>query len=175
MNDRSDAPTRRTSIGATLPHDSAHLHVAGEAAYIDDIVEPRGTLHAALGKSEKAHARVLGIDLAAVRGAPGVVAVVTGAEIPGVNDVGPVIHDEPILADTLVQYVGQPIFAVAATSVNAARRAAKRAAIEYAELPAVFTIEEALAALEMPAESGESLVAEVRADQDNLAGFLTVR
>jgi xanthine dehydrogenase large subunit len=146
MNDRSAAGSDSTLIGATLPHDSAHLHVAGEAQYIDDIVEPHGTLHAALGKSAKAHARILGVDLVAVRASPGVVAVVTGAEIPGVNDVGPVIHDEPILADTLVQYIGQPIFAVAATSVNAARRAALQAKIEYAELPARFTIDEALEA-----------------------------
>jgi xanthine dehydrogenase large subunit len=174
MNDRSDGEASRTSIGATLPHDSAHLHVAGEAAYIDDIVEPRGTLHAALGKSEKAHARVLGIDLTAVRAAPDVVSVVTGSEIPGVNDVGPVIHDEPILADSLVQYVGQPIFAVAATSVNAARRAAKRAAIEYAELPAVFTIDEALAAQSfvLPTERivrGDAAAA-IRAASHRLAG-----
>ncbi len=133
-------------IGATPAHDSAHLHVAGEADYIDDIVEPRGTLYAALGKSEKAHARILGLDLARVRAAPGVVAVVTAAEIPGVNDVGPILHDEPILADALVQYVGQPIFAVAATSVNAARRAARLARVKYDALPAVLTIDEALAA-----------------------------
>ncbi len=146
MTDRFEHPPGSTLVGEALVHDSAHLHVAGEAAYVDDIVEPRGTLYAALGKSEKAHARIRGVDLAAVRAAPGVVAVVTGGDIPGVNDVGPVIHDEPILADTLVQYVGQPVFAVAATSVNAARRAASLAAIEYAELPAIFTIDEALAA-----------------------------
>ncbi|HET9764943.1 MAG TPA: molybdopterin cofactor-binding domain-containing protein, partial [Casimicrobiaceae bacterium] len=128
------------------PHDSAHLHVAGEADYVDDLVEPRGTLHAALGKSEKPHARILGVDLAAVRSAPGVVAVLTGADVPGVNDVGPVIHDEPILADTLVQYVGQPMFAVAASSVCAARRAARLARVEYEPLPAILTIEDALAA-----------------------------
>jgi xanthine dehydrogenase large subunit len=133
-------------IGAAPAHDSAHLHVAGEAVYIDDIVEPRGTLYAALGKSEKAHARVAALDLAAVRAAPGVVSVMTGADIPGVNDVGPIIHDEPILADRLVQYVGQPIFAVAANSINAARRAAKLAHVRYDELPAILTIDEALAA-----------------------------
>jgi xanthine dehydrogenase large subunit len=146
MNDRADTPGDAALIGATPAHDSAHLHVAGEAHYIDDIVEPRGTLYAALGKSPKAHARIVSLDLARVHAAPGVVAIVTGADIPGVNDVGPIIHDEPILADTLVQYVGQPVFAVAATSMNAARRAAALARIEYAELPAIFTIDEALAA-----------------------------
>jgi xanthine dehydrogenase large subunit len=161
-------------IGATPAHDSARLHVAGEAAYVDDIVEPRGTLHAALGKSEKAHARIRGLDLAAVRAAPGVVAVVTAAEIPGVNDVGPVIHDEPILADTLVQYIGQPIFAVAATSVNAARRAAKLARVEYERLPAILTIDDALAAQSfvLPTEHlarGDAAAA-LRAASHRLAG-----
>jgi xanthine dehydrogenase large subunit len=146
VNDRSEARIPTSLLGAALAHDSAHLHVAGEADYIDDLVEPRGTLYAALGKSAKAHARIVALDLAAVRASPGVVAVMTGADIPGVNDVGPVIHDETILADTLVQYVGQPIFAVAATSVNEARRAAMLARIDYEELPAIFTIDEALAA-----------------------------
>lgn len=144
MNQPTSPPGASTPIGAELPHDSAHLHVAGEAAYVDDIVEPRGTLYAALGKSTKAHARIVGIDTSAVRAAPGVLAVVTAGDIPGVNDVGPVLRDEPILADDLVQYVGQPIFAVAATSVNAARRATGLAQIEYAELSAVLSIDEAL-------------------------------
>jgi xanthine dehydrogenase large subunit len=146
MNDPQPPAWASALIGAELPHESAHLHVAGEAAYVDDIVAPQGTLHAALGKSTRAHARILGVDTAAVAAAPGVVAVITAGDIPGRNDVGPVVHDEPILADTLVQYVGQPLFAVAATSVNAARKAAKLARIEYAELPAVLTIDAALAA-----------------------------
>jgi xanthine dehydrogenase large subunit len=146
VNDPAPPAAAATLIGAQLPHDSAHLHVAGAAAYVDDIAEPRGTLHAALGKSTRAHARIVSVDTSAVSGAPGVAAVLTAGDIPGRNDVGPVLHDEPILADTLVQYVGQPIFAVAATSVNAARRAARRGQIEYAGLPAVLTIDEALAA-----------------------------
>ena len=122
MNDASIPPSNVALIGKALHHESAHLHVAGEATYIDDIVEPRGTLHAALGRSTKPHARIVALDLDAVRAAPGVIAVLTAAGIPGVNDCGPVLHDDPILADGLVQYVGQPIFAVAATSVKAARR-----------------------------------------------------
>ena len=146
MNERAATLTSAEPIGAELPHDSAHLHVAGEAAYIDDIPEPRGTLHAAVGKSTIAHGRIRALDLDAVRAVPGAIAVVTAADIPGVNDVGPVMRDEPILADALVQYVGQPIFAVAATSVNAARRAATLAKVEYETLPAILTIDEALAA-----------------------------
>jgi xanthine dehydrogenase large subunit len=127
------------------PHESAHLHVAGEATYVDDIREAAGTLHCALGLSERAHARIRSIDLECVRAAPGVVAVLTAADIPGENDCGPIVHDDPILADGLVQYVGQPVFAVVATSYRAARRAARAAAIDYDDLPAVLTPQEAKA------------------------------
>jgi xanthine dehydrogenase large subunit len=146
MNDASTRPSRSALIGEAVPHESAHLHVTGAATYIDDIVEPRDTLHAALGRSAKPHARIVALDLAAVRASPGVVAVLTASGIPGINDCGPVLRDDPILADGLVQYVGQPIFAVAATSVKAARQAALRARVEYAELPAILTIDDALAA-----------------------------
>jgi xanthine dehydrogenase large subunit len=155
MNDRGHPLKPSTElIGAALPQDSAHLHVAGEADYIDDIAEPRGCLHAAVGKSAIAHGRILSLDLDPVRAAPGVVAVLQAADIPGINDVGPVIRDEPIIADALVQYVGQPIFAVAATSVNAARRAATLARVEYETLAPVLTIDAALAAnsLVLPTE-----------------------
>jgi xanthine dehydrogenase large subunit len=133
-------------VGAEIPHDSAHLHVAGEANYTDDLMEPAGTLHAAVGASPIAHGRILALDLDAVRAAPGVVAVITCADISGVNDVGPIEHDDPILADGLVQYVGQPVFAVVASSVNAARRAAKLGRFDLEPLPAILTIDDALAA-----------------------------
>ena len=139
------AAATRGAVGEPVRHDSAHLHVAGEATYTDDILEARGTLHGAFGLSHRAHARLKSMDLAAVRAAPGVVAVITAAEIPGANDVGPILHDDPILAAGEVQYVGQPIFLVAAETVDQARRAARLAAIEYEELPAILTIEEALA------------------------------
>ena len=89
-------------VGAPLPHDSAHLHVTGEAVYTDDIPEVRGTLHAAIGMSERAHARIKSIDLTRVRAAPGVVAVLTAKDVPGKNDYGPVVADDPIFATTLV-------------------------------------------------------------------------
>src|SRR3546814_1861469 len=72
--------------GASLPHESAELHVSGEATYTDDIPEIQGTLHCALGMSQKAHARITAMDLDAVRRAPGVVAVLTAADIPGENN-----------------------------------------------------------------------------------------
>ena len=126
-------------VGKSHPHESAALHVTGEATYADDIPELHGTLHAALGLSQKAHANIKSINLDAVKSAQGVVAVFTAANIPGTNDCGPILHDDPILADGLVQYVGQPIFAVIADSHDHARRAARMAKIDYEELPAILT------------------------------------
>jgi xanthine dehydrogenase large subunit len=133
----------KSATHAVLPHESAHLHVSGEATYTDDIPELAGTLYAALGLSQKAHALVESIDFSAVESASGVVAVLTAADIPGENDCGPIVHDDPILADGLAQFLGQPLFAVIAESYDAARRAARKAVVEYRELPAVLTPQEA--------------------------------
>jgi xanthine dehydrogenase large subunit len=133
-------------VGAPLKHDSAHLHVTGRATYTDDIALPAGALHAALGMSAVAHGRIRSMDLAAVRAAPGVVCVMVAADIPGHNSYGPILDDDPIFAFDEVQCVGQPIFAVAATSTEAARRAAKLAKVDYEELPAILDIRSALAA-----------------------------
>jgi len=134
------------AVGVARPHESAELHVLGQATYTDDIPELQGTLHAALGLSSKAHARINAMDLTPVRNAPGVVAVYTAADIVGTNDCGPIIHDDPILSAGEVMYVGQPIFIVVADTHDNARRAARRAVVAYDELPAIFTPQEAKAA-----------------------------
>ncbi|MEX2122881.1 MAG: xanthine dehydrogenase molybdopterin binding subunit [Woeseia sp.] len=124
--------------GQAVPHDSSHLHVSGEALYTDDIPEPRDLLHLAVGMSTKAHARIRKLDLTAVRQARGVIDVMTAEDIPGKNNCGPVVADDPILAPGLVQYAGQAIFCVAATSVEQARKAARLARIEYDELRSIL-------------------------------------
>ena len=147
MNDTGMARIENwAEVGRARKHESAELHVRGEATYTDDIAELAGTLHAALGLSARAHARITGIDLAPVRASRGVVAVLTVADIPGLNDCGPIIHDDPILADGLVQYVGQPIFIVIADSHDNARRAARLALVDYDDLPAILTPQAARAA-----------------------------
>ena len=133
-------------VGEAIVHDSAHKHVAGRATYIDDIPEPPGTLHLALGLSARAHARIVAMDLAKVRAAPGVVAVFTHDDIPGQNNVGPVFKDDPLFAVDVVQYVGQAMFAVVATTRELARAAARLADISYEDRPAVITIAQAAAA-----------------------------
>ena len=130
--------------GKPIPHESAELHVSGDARYIDDIPLPADTLHAALGLSPVAHGRIRSLDLSAVRAAPGVVAVLTAADIPGENNYGPIKKDDPIFAAEIVECVGQPMFAVIATSPMAARRAARLFKADIEELPAIVDIREAI-------------------------------
>ena len=134
------------NVNAPQPHDAAALHVTGQARYVDDIPVPAGTLHLAFGLSEAAHGTITALDLDAVRAAPGVVAVLTAADLPHDNDVSPSIHDEPLLADGEVLYLGQPVFLVVAESHLAARRAARLGRAEIAARDAVLTIDDALAA-----------------------------
>lgn len=102
-----DAQADSKQVHVSRPHESAHLHVSGRATYTDDMPIVAGTLHAALGLSAKAHAKIVSMDFDAVRATPGVVAVFTAGDIPGVNDCGPIVHDDPVLADGVVQFVGQ--------------------------------------------------------------------
>jgi xanthine dehydrogenase large subunit len=127
-----------------LPHDSAAKHVQGLAQYIDDIREPEGTLHVAIGQSPKARGRLVSLDVSAVRAVPGVVAVITASDIPGRNDVSPAFGDDPMFVDREIGFHGQAVFAVVATDRDTARRAAKLAVMEIeAERPSV-TVEDAL-------------------------------
>ena len=131
-------------INEKRPHDSASKHVSGHATYTDDIKEPLGTLHGAIGWSQKAHAIIKKIDLSEVWRSEGVVSVVGCNDISGRNDVGPVFDGDPIFPQKKVEYFGQPLFAVAATSTELARKAVLKAKISYKDLIPIVTIEEAL-------------------------------
>ena len=130
--------------GQSIPHDSASKHVSGFAQYTDDISEPVNTLYGAIGWSKKAHAKIKKIDLKDVKKSEGVVSVITYNDIPGRNDVGPVFDGDPIFPKTKVEYFGQPLFAVAATSTELARKAVLKAKVIYQDLTPIVTIEEAL-------------------------------
>src|SRR5215217_9711671 len=108
MADRivQEPPSGGGAVHQPLPHDSADLHVAGAAAYVDDLPEAPGTLHLAFGLAGDGHARLIGLDLSAVRAVPGVVAVFTAADIPGENNVGPVFHDDLLFAEGEILYPG---------------------------------------------------------------------
>ena len=141
----ADAESAGARVGISRPHESAALHVAGEATYIDDIPELAGTLHCALGLTTAANGRLTAMSLDKIRAMPGVVTVITASDIPGPNDCGSIIHDDPILCDGEVRYYGQPAFAVIATTRDAARRAAGKAkeVLTIAAEPPVLTPQEA--------------------------------
>src|SRR5271156_554723 len=145
-NDVADFAQTTAVVHKPLPHDSARLHVQGAATYVDDIGEPAGTLHIAIGMATKASGKLKSLGLEAVRGAPGVVMILTAADIPGKNDVAPVFGDEPLFVDQDqdVMFHGQALFAVVARTRDQARRAARLAKIDVdARMPAV-TITDAL-------------------------------
>ena len=133
------------SVFEPLPHDAAALHVTGAARYVGDIPPPRGALHLAFGLSTIARGRIASLDLSAVRAAEGVHAVLTATDLPGDNDVSPSVHDEPLLSDGSVHYVGQPIFLVAAETHLLARKAARLGKISYHAENPILSIDEALA------------------------------
>jgi xanthine dehydrogenase large subunit len=155
MNKPADLPVLEQApfavAGVSRPHESAHLHVAGSAPYTDDLPELAGTLHAALGLSPVAHGTLKRIAVEALQALPGVVAVLTAKDIPGANDCGSLVHDDPILAGeagAALRYLGQPVYAVVATTREAARRAAAKAkdVIAADPLPPVLTPQAAHAA-----------------------------
>jgi len=132
-------------VGRNKKHESADKQVAGEAVYVDDRPALRGELHAAVGQSTIAHGNIVSMDLSAVKAAKGVVKVITVEDVPGHTDIGPVFPGDPVLAIGKVEFIGQPLFAVAATSYELARKAVKLAKVEYEELEAVLTVKDALA------------------------------
>ena len=148
-NKQEDCRLRRVSsmkqtIGIKSPHEAAHQHVQGSAPYIDDFPELTGMLYAAVGKSPVAHGKIISVDLSAVKSAPGVVDVIDAKAIPGSLNIAPVFGDENVFASDKVEFMGQAIFAVLATNMDDARRAAKLAKIKIKELKPVLSIEEAL-------------------------------
>ena len=134
------------TVGKALAHDSAVKHVSGTAAYVDDILEPEGCLHLAPGLSTIAAGSLKKLDLAAVRAAPGVVAVLTAKDVPGVNDCSPSIGGDPILAEKEILFHGQVLFAVAAETRLQARHAVRLAKVEYAEKKPLVTVQQGQAA-----------------------------
>jgi xanthine dehydrogenase large subunit len=134
------------ACGSSHPHESAAAQVAGAAPYIDDIPEVRGTLHAAPILSPVAHGRLKGVDARAALALPGVHGVVLSQDIPGDPILGAFAHDEPVFAQDTVQHVGQVIGLVVAETVMQARKAARQVVLDIEALPAVLSVQQAMAA-----------------------------
>jgi len=133
-----------TGVGKSVKHDSAPKHVAGEAVYVDDRLEFPNQLHVYARMSERAHARIVSIDTAPCYQIPGVAIAITAKDVPGQLDIGAVMPGDPLLADGKVEFIGQPVIAVAADSLETARQAAMAAIIEYEDLEPVLDVVEAL-------------------------------
>ena len=141
-------PASGVQQGTDVIHESAHLHVTGGATYTDDMPELAGTLYAAIIKSPVAHGELIGegIDREAILKEHGVVAVFTSRDIPGENNCGPIVHDDPFLAVGKVEFVGQAVAVVVAREMLYAREAAAKAKVQVKELTPILTIEEAMEA-----------------------------
>jgi xanthine dehydrogenase large subunit len=134
------------AAGAPHPHESARTQVQGRSPYVDDLPELKGTLHAAPVMSAVAHGRLRAIDATAALALPGVVGLVTAANIPGDPILATFVHDEPVLARDKVEHIGQVVALVVAHDVMQARRAARLVKLDIEALPAILTVREALAA-----------------------------
>jgi len=128
-----------------IPHESAVKHVTGESVYIDDILVNDQLLHGRVVYSPHAHAKIKSFDLNAAKQMPGVHAVLCYKDIPGHNQMGPVVHDEPCLAEKEVRCVGQAMFLIAAETEEQALQAEKAITVEYELLEPILDIETAIA------------------------------
>ncbi|MEA9977045.1 MULTISPECIES: xanthine dehydrogenase molybdopterin binding subunit [unclassified Pseudomonas] len=133
----------KTGVGRSVKHDSADKHVSGEAVYIDDRLEFPNQLHVYARMSDRAHARIISIDTAPCYAFEGVRIAITHEDIPGLKDIGPLLPGDPLLAIDTVEFVGQPVMAVAARDLETARKAAMAAIIEYEDLVPVLDVVEA--------------------------------
>jgi xanthine dehydrogenase large subunit len=145
----SDPAPRSTGhgpcIGRGISHESATAHVTGRAVYLDDLPPYRNELLIELIGSPFAHARIISIDASLAARTPGIAGVLTAADVPGDNRFGPIVHDEELLASSECRHVGQPIIALAGESRAALRLAREAVRLELEALPAVLSIDQAIA------------------------------
>jgi xanthine dehydrogenase large subunit len=132
-------------VGQEIPHEAASLHVTGEALYTDDLaVRTHGILHAHPVQAPHAHARIARLDTAPALAVPGVVRVLTAADVPGVNDAG-VKHDEPLFPSE-VMFFGHAVCWVLGETLEAARLGSLAVEVDYEPLPSLVTVHEAIEA-----------------------------
>ena len=123
-------------------HDCAHTHVTGESEYVDDKSIRKNELFMEVFYSTRAHAKITKLDLSVVNQDPNVIATYTGDDFYD-NRWGSIFQDQPLLATDKVQFAGEPIVIIVATSVEAAQYAKQKVIIEYEDLPAVLSIQQA--------------------------------
>lgn len=127
-----------------IEHESGVYHVTGEARYIDDLLVNERLLYGRVLYSRVSHGKIIACNIDAANELPGVKAILTHKDIPGANQMGPVIHDELVLAKDRVTFIGQAIFLIAADSEEIAIEAEKLIEIKYKELPSILSIKDAI-------------------------------
>lgn len=155
-----------TGVGRSVKHESADKHVSGEAVYVDDRLEFPNQLHVYARTSDRAHARITRIDTTPCYAIPGVAIAITSKDVPGQLDIGAVAPGDPLLADGLVEFVGQPVIAVGADTLENARKAAMAAIIEYEDLEPVLDVEDALRKKHFVLESHQHRIGDSQAKLD---------
>jgi len=144
MSHLSERPEKPV-VGVSMPHESANLHVTGTALYTDDLVHrTKDVLHAYPVQVMKAHGRIAALRTEPALAVPGVVRVLTGADVPGVNDAG-MKHDEPLFPD-VVMFYGHAVAWVLGETLEAARFGAAAVEVELDERPSLITLQDAIAA-----------------------------
>ena len=126
-----------------MKHYDAELHTRGESLYVDDVAEPAGMLHAAVYGSPVAHGTLNTLHLDEAKNAPGVVDIFTADDIPGDNQVGPVLKDEPLFSEGALDYQGHPIALVVAETKEDAMYARRLIDADITEKKPVVTAREA--------------------------------
>ncbi len=121
----------------------SNSHLRGESVYIDDIPEPRGTLHGVVFDSPVAHGTIKSVNYEKAEALDGVVKIFTYKDIPGENQIGAIIQDEELFAEKEVHYMGQPVAFIVADSVATARKAKKLIEIDIEKKPVITTAKEA--------------------------------
>ncbi|GHE64242.1 xanthine dehydrogenase molybdopterin binding subunit [Streptomyces vinaceus] len=171
MSHLSERPEKPV-VGVSMPHESANLHVTGAALYTDDLVHrTKDVLHAHPVQVMKAHGRITALRTEPALAVPGVVRVLTGADVPGVNDAG-MKHDEPLFPDE-VMFHGHAVAWVLAETLEAARLGAAAVEVELDEKPSVITLQEAIAAGSFHGARPVMLTGDVDAGFDDSAHVFT--
>jgi xanthine dehydrogenase large subunit len=132
-------------VGSGIPHEGASAHVTGRAVYLDDLPPYRNELLIEFIGSPLAHARVISVDVSQAARTPGIASAFIATDVPGDNRFGPIVHDEEVLAASECRYIGQPIVALAGENRAALRLAREAVRVELEPLPAVLSIDQAIA------------------------------
>ena len=128
-----------------MKHIDAAAHTRGESQYIDDIPQPADLLFAAVFPSPAAHGKILKLDIQEALALDGIISIYLAKDIPGENQIGPIIQDETLLAENKVHFIGEPVALVVAKTPQLSQKALKKIKLEVKELPIITDPREAFA------------------------------